>query len=461
MKGSDPFIFPAGEGQEGEQEQGEARAVTAAAAAGWRWRWGWRRRRCRDGAFRIGRGCRGAGRGGDERPERTIGAAGVALCAGLVFVAQPMAAPPVHGTRRVSVERHLREVVDVGMTTDDLDRIAEERIRGLNAVPSFKGYRVGRNVYPKTICTSVNDQVVHGIPNTRPLNAGDIVSKSQRLRDYQAICERTEIIMLDSQYRVNARGFQSNGEMGKLIHGLLGWEKLIPESLALYGAGQPSFRLASKPAPEARMWAVEGFAGGIQPWWHHIGAYHEDRRQYRTAGPLFRWHQEHEAALLDRLPAATVGVVWSQENVDYYGRDQAEVRYGLPWRGLTDALIRARIPYLPIHADHVERDAATVDVIGALEAPDPERAQQRRAGGAPRLGHGCLRRETARRWCGRCCGRQVAAARRPGRSRRAGHRPARAARGSRPAARHGGCRWIPSSPSSRSWPASGCRPRSP
>jgi hypothetical protein len=97
------------------------------------------------------------------------------------------------------------------------------------------------------------------------MNSGDLVAQSQRLRDYRAICARTEIIMLDSQARTSARGFQSNSEMGKLIHGLLGWEKLIPESTAMYGAGQPAFRVASKPPAEARMWAVAGFAGGIQP----------------------------------------------------------------------------------------------------------------------------------------------------------------------------------------------------
>ncbi|MGH2531445.1 MAG: Tat pathway signal protein, partial [Thermomicrobiales bacterium] len=189
------------------------------------------------------------------------------------------------------------------------------------------------------------------------MNGGDLLAQSARFRDYKAICERTEIIMLDSQARHNARGFQANGEMGKLIHGLLGWDKLIPESMAMYGAGQPTFRLASKPEPEARLWALEGFAGGIQPWWHHIGAYHEDRRQYRTAEPLFRWHQAHEEYLVNRFPVATVGVLWTQENVDFYGRDAAEERVALPWRGVTDALLRARIPFLPVHADHIERDA--------------------------------------------------------------------------------------------------------
>lgn len=189
------------------------------------------------------------------------------------------------------------------------------------------------------------------------MNGGDLLAQSARFRDFKAICERTEIIMLDSQARQNARGFQANGEMGKLIHGLLGWEKLIPESMAMYGAGQPTFRLASKPEPEARLWALEGFAGGIQPWWHHIGAYHEDRRQYRTAEPLFRWHEAHEEYLVNRRPVASVGVVWSQENVDFYGRDNAEERVALPWRGVQQALLRARIPYLPVHADHIQRDA--------------------------------------------------------------------------------------------------------
>src|SRR5262249_47793182 len=120
------------------------------------------------------------------------------------------------------------------------------------------------------------------------MNGGDLVVQSARFRDYREICARAEIILLDAQSRANARGFQAKGEMGKLIHGLLGWDKLIRESMAMYGAGQPPFRLASKPEPEARLWVVEGFAGGLQPWWHHIGAYHEDRRQHRTAEPLWR-----------------------------------------------------------------------------------------------------------------------------------------------------------------------------
>ncbi|HEX4887685.1 MAG TPA: type I methionyl aminopeptidase [Luteibaculaceae bacterium] len=59
-----------------------------------------------------------------------------------------------------------------GITPKELDRRAEECIRDLGAVPAFKGY----NGYPFTLCTSVNEQVVHGMPTDRPLQSGDIIS---------------------------------------------------------------------------------------------------------------------------------------------------------------------------------------------------------------------------------------------------------------------------------------------
>src|SRR5262249_40353537 len=148
-----------------------------------------------------------------------------------------------------------------------------------------------------------------------------------------------------------------------------GWDKVMPESMAMYQAGKPTFRLSAKPAAEARMWMIEGFAGGIQPWWHHVGAYQEDRRAYQTAGPLMRWHRAYEEFLIHRWPMATVGVVWSQQNTDFYGRDDPETLVELPWRGISQALIRARIPYLPIHADHIERDAAAYG-LNALILPN-------------------------------------------------------------------------------------------
>jgi len=65
----------------------------------------------------------------------------------------------------------IRKAVHPGISTDELDRIAEEAIRARGAIPAFKGYRS----YPKTLCASVNEQVVHGIPSKRKLKEGDII----------------------------------------------------------------------------------------------------------------------------------------------------------------------------------------------------------------------------------------------------------------------------------------------
>jgi methionyl aminopeptidase len=60
-----------------------------------------------------------------------------------------------------------------GVTTEDLDQLAERQITGAGATPSFKGYQG----FPATICTSVNEEIVHGIPNPdKVLRAGDVIS---------------------------------------------------------------------------------------------------------------------------------------------------------------------------------------------------------------------------------------------------------------------------------------------
>jgi methionyl aminopeptidase len=65
----------------------------------------------------------------------------------------------------------VEKAVAPGVTTDDLDKIAEAEIRRQGARPAFVGYKG----YPKTLCTSINEEVVHGIPGKRALREGDII----------------------------------------------------------------------------------------------------------------------------------------------------------------------------------------------------------------------------------------------------------------------------------------------
>lgn len=75
---------------------------------------------------------------------------------------------------RIVAETHqvLAKAIRPGVTTKQLDQLAEEYIRSKDAIPSFKGY----GGFPGSICASVNEELVHGIPGDRVLNEGDIIS---------------------------------------------------------------------------------------------------------------------------------------------------------------------------------------------------------------------------------------------------------------------------------------------
>ena len=76
------------------------------------------------------------------------------------------------GAVLVSTLNHLQSRISAGVSTAELDRLAERFIRSQGAVPTFKGYRG----FPGSICASPNDMVVHGIPGPYRLKAGDIIS---------------------------------------------------------------------------------------------------------------------------------------------------------------------------------------------------------------------------------------------------------------------------------------------
>ncbi|CAM4469742.1 MAG: type I methionyl aminopeptidase [Paenibacillus macerans] len=75
---------------------------------------------------------------------------------------------------RIVAETHrlMAQSIEPGITTGELDQIADKFIRSQGAVPSFKGY----NGFPYSICASVNEELVHGFPGKRKLNEGDIIS---------------------------------------------------------------------------------------------------------------------------------------------------------------------------------------------------------------------------------------------------------------------------------------------
>ncbi|HEY6365345.1 MAG TPA: M24 family metallopeptidase, partial [Candidatus Binatia bacterium] len=73
------------------------------------------------------------------------------------------------------VLEELKHRVAPGVTTLELDALAEELTVKRKAIPAFKGYSVAGRVFPRCLCVSINEEIVHGIPSHRALREGDIV----------------------------------------------------------------------------------------------------------------------------------------------------------------------------------------------------------------------------------------------------------------------------------------------
>jgi methionyl aminopeptidase len=97
----------------------------------------------------------------------------------LIALKSPTEIEKMRGASRIVAEvlAMMREQVAPGVTTAELDEMAEEIICGHNAIPSFMGYPPGSvHPFPASICASINEELVHGIPGPRVLEEGDIIS---------------------------------------------------------------------------------------------------------------------------------------------------------------------------------------------------------------------------------------------------------------------------------------------
>lgn len=92
----------------------------------------------------------------------------------MIIIKTPQEIEKMRVSNRIVVEalNEILKCIEPGITTLELDHMAESVIRGKGALPAFKGYRG----FPNSLCTSINHEVVHGIPSKRKLKEGDIIS---------------------------------------------------------------------------------------------------------------------------------------------------------------------------------------------------------------------------------------------------------------------------------------------
>ena len=194
--------------------------------------------------------------------------------------------------------------------------------------------------------------------------------------DIKALCERCQIIFSDHQCRDILNGFEQNSANGALLRLASDENITVLESMSHYFKGNRTFRLSSSPAREISAWMQSGIAGGISPWYHHIGGSTNDRRQFSASIPVFNWHETNETYLYDRKNLANVAVVWSQNNIDFYGRENYLEKTAYPWAGFLRALSRDSIPFIPVHGDDIGKYAHRIETLILPEVAILSEAQQ-------------------------------------------------------------------------------------
>ena len=232
------------------------------------------------------------------------------------------------GRRLAEVAARVREAVRPGVTTLELDELAERSIAALGALPSFKGYRPGNmgTPFPRTLCISVDDQVVHGIPGDRVLLDGDLVSIDLGLvyGGYHADCAFTVVLgdpparvkeLLDvterSLYEGVARAVTGNrvGDIGNAIE-----EHVKPHKFGIirdyvgHGIGRAMHELPSVPnfgRPRQGQPLREGLCLAIEPM-VTLGGYKtkvlKDGWTVVTADGSLAAHFEHTIAITPKGP---------------------------------------------------------------------------------------------------------------------------------------------------------------
>jgi methionyl aminopeptidase len=181
----------------------------------------------------------------------------------------------------------LRTMVVPGVTTREIDAAAEARVRDAGAEPAFKGY----HGYPATVCASVNEQVVHGIPSDRRLVEGDILSLDMgaRLDSFYGDCAVTIPV----------------GRVSPATAGLL---KVTEEALFLgIEAVRPGARVSDIGAAVQRHVEAHGFSVVREFVGHGIGTSLHEEPQIANYGPGGRGPRLAEGMVLAIEPMVNAG----------------------------------------------------------------------------------------------------------------------------------------------------------
>ena len=166
--------------------------------------------------------------------------------------------------------------------------------------------------------------------------------------DMKTIGERAHTLVADRQSRHGLMAPWANGKNGKEYRSTMG-NRAVADMFGVGIDDEHRWKDSVLNGDEIRMWAVDGIAQGLRPWFIKFNAKPIDRRWFPVVKELFQWHYANESYFRNLRPLARVGVVFSQQSAKFYGGESAREKIEEPSLAIYEALIEARTPFEMVH----------------------------------------------------------------------------------------------------------------
>jgi hypothetical protein len=167
--------------------------------------------------------------------------------------------------------------------------------------------------------------------------------------------EKASILFADRQARSGLTPSWANGKNGKEYRAALG-NKPIGGIFSVGVEEAYRWKDSVQSEPEIRLWALDGIANGLRPWFTKFAGVLHDKRWLPVVEQVYTWAWRNERYLRNTAPLARVGMVYSQQTARYYGGERARAKVEDHTLGFYQALIEARIPFEMVHDELLAAD---------------------------------------------------------------------------------------------------------
>jgi hypothetical protein len=185
--------------------------------------------------------------------------------------------------------------------------------------------------------------------------------------DMKTTGEMAATLFADRQARSGLAAPWANGKNGKEYRSTMG-RKAIGGIFSVGVEEAYRWKDSVQNAAEIRLWAIDGIANGLRPWFTKFGGTLHDRRWLPVVEELYGWHYRNERYLRNEEPLARAALVYSQQSAKYYGGSQARQKLEDHTLGYYQALVEARVPFEMVHDGLLE--PAAIDRFQVLVLPN-------------------------------------------------------------------------------------------